>query len=66
MVGYDVEVEVGLQPITGPLPHAWIYMLEGSGRGKGLHTLILGCDTPVQIPIRILLPSSCTDNENKR
>ena len=41
-VCYDVEVGPVLQPVTGgDLMHTWIYMLEVSGRGKGLHILIL-------------------------
>jgi len=59
MVCYDVELEPGLQPVTGEDPvqirtltQAWIYMLEDSWRDKGLHILILGWASPIQIPTR--------------
>ena len=75
MVCYDVEVEPGSQPVTGEdlnrcANQAPDTCLDIHARGfwerQRSAYLILGCASPMQIPVRILLPSSCTDNKNKR
>lgn len=74
MVCYDVEVEPGSQPVTGEdlnrcANQAPDTCLDIHARGfwerQRSAYLILGSASPMQIPIRILLPSSCRDTRTR-